>query len=311
VLSTAGIFIRQVTRMEFDYLHAAEPDPFTFYRIPKELFDNPEFADVSTLAKVLYGIFLDRTSLSRKKGWIDEKGHLYIVFTIRQIMDCLKIGNKYAEKLLSELEDKAHLIERVRQGFGRPNLIYVKDFSARIDAEGHFRKCLKDISRDVPQTHQEMSNEQTTNTDMSETDKSETELLHREDGGKGRNADQRIRKAYEDHFDETACFPWLAKEYPDEKEQLMELRNLLVDTCCSRKKEIMIGGELIPIKLVRSRFMKLDLYHIQYVIEALKENTEKIRNMKAYLLTLLYNAPLTIQNYYSSWYRHDHAEGKT
>lgn len=134
--------------MEFDYLHASEPDPFTFYRIPKELFDDPVFSDVSTLAKVLYGIFLDRTSLSRKKGWIDGKGNLYIIFTIRQIQDCLRIGNKYAEKLLDELENKAHLIERVRQGFGKPNLIYVKNFSVRVDAVGHFKTCPKDISGD-------------------------------------------------------------------------------------------------------------------------------------------------------------------
>ena len=318
--------------MEFDYLHASEPDPFTFYRIPKELFDDPVFSDVSTLAKVLYGIFLDRTSLSRKKGWIDGKGNLYIIFTIRQIQDCLRIGNKYAEKLLDELENKAHLIERVRQGFGKPNLIYVKNFSVRVDAVGHFKTCPKDISGNVRKTLQDVSDGQPTNTDNSETDMSETDLLLRteerkvqktaessaaddeqltdhansEAGRNGENSD--LRKAYQEHFDETAGFPWLMSEDPAGRDQLKEIRELLIDTCCSRRKEIMIGGELIRAEQVRSRFMKLGPDHIRYVMKALRDNTEMIRNMKAYLLTLLYNAPLTIQSYYQAWYNHDRAE---
>lgn len=299
---------RQVIRMKFDYLHASEPDPFTFYRIPKELFDDPVFSDISPLAKVLYGIFLDRTSLSRKKGWIDEKGNLYIIFTIRQIQDCLRIGNKYAEKLLDELENKAHLIERLRRGFGKPNLIYVMNFSERSDAEEHFKKCPNDISGSVRTTLQDMSDGQSTNTDISETDKSETDLLLRTEGGDERPENE-LRKAYQEHFDETAGFAWLMEENPAERDQLREIREILIDACCSRRKEIMIGGELIRAEQVRSRFMKLGPDHIRYVMKALRDNTEMIRNMKAYLLTLLYNAPLTIQSYYQAWYNHDRAEG--
>lgn len=310
--------------MEFDYLHASEPDPFTFYRIPKELFDDPVFSDVSTLAKILYGILLDRTTLSRKKGWIDQNDNLYIIFTIRQIQDCLRIGNKYAVKLLDELEDKAHLIERVRRGFGKPNIIYVKNFSARVVSGEHFKKCPGDISGSVQRTFQEVSDGHTTNTDMSDTDMSETDLLLRREervkgpaneGSPGSACFEEglsvtgTRRAYERYFDEKTGFSWLPEEFPGMKAQLSEIRELIIETCLSRRKEIMIGGERMGMEQVKSRFMKLTPDHIRYVMKSLEDNTEMVRNMKAYLLTLLYNAPLTLQSYYQAWYNHDRAEG--
>ena len=139
------------------------------------------------------------------------------------------------------------------------------------------------------------------------SDEHYTDHANSEAGGNGEES--ALRKAYQEHFDETAGFPWLMSEDPAGRDQLKEIRELLIDTCCSRRKEIMIGGELIRAEQVRSRFMKLGPDHIRYVMKALRDNTEMIRNMKAYLLTLLYNAPLTIQSYYQAWYNHDRAEG--
>ena len=78
-----------------------------------------------------------------------------------------------------------------------------------------------------------------------------------------------------------------------------------METVCSTKKTIRVAGTDYPAEVVRSRFMKLDMEHIKFVFDCLKENTTKIRNIKQYLLTTLYNAPTTIGNYYSALVQHD------
>ena len=108
----------------FDYFYGAQAEQFAFYRVPKVLFTNDRFKYLSAEAKTLYGILLDRVPLSAKKGWIDEQGRVYIICTIEEIMADMNCGNKKAIQLLSDLEDKVGLIERKRQGLGKPNLIY-------------------------------------------------------------------------------------------------------------------------------------------------------------------------------------------
>ncbi len=106
-----------------------------FYRIPKALFTEPNFRELSTDAKVLYGILLDRMSLSLKNQWLDAQNKVYIIFTVEEIMDALNCANQKATRLMVELEKQAGLIERKRQGLGRPNLIYVKNFAATINSK--------------------------------------------------------------------------------------------------------------------------------------------------------------------------------
>lgn len=111
-----------------DFFYGEQANLFSFYRLPKALFTSRRFEDVSVEAKVLYGFLLDRMGLSAKNGWKDEEGRVYIIFTVGSIMEHLKCSNKKAVGLLRELEEKAGLIERRRQGLGRPSLIYVKNF---------------------------------------------------------------------------------------------------------------------------------------------------------------------------------------
>lgn len=112
----------------YDYFYGAEAEQFSFYRIPKVLFTEERFRSVSAEAKVLYGLLLDRMSLSCKNGWLDRAGRVYIIFTIDEVMTALGCADQKAGKLLHELESKCRLIERKRQGLGKPNLIYVKNF---------------------------------------------------------------------------------------------------------------------------------------------------------------------------------------
>lgn len=121
--------------MQYEYFYGAQAEQFSFYRIPKALFTEPNFRELSTDAKVLYGILLDRMSLSLKNQWLDAQNKVYIIFTVEEIMDALNCANQKATRLMVELEKQAGLIERKRQGLGRPNLIYVKNFAATMNSK--------------------------------------------------------------------------------------------------------------------------------------------------------------------------------
>ena len=125
--------------MTLDYFYGQAGELFSFYRIPKVLFQEPRFQSLSTDAKTLYGILLDRMSLSLKNNWLDERGRVYIIFTMDEVMQALGCAGKKATRLMEELEHKAGLIERKRRGLGKPNLIYLKNFAT--------------LSKDEPQKH--------------------------------------------------------------------------------------------------------------------------------------------------------------
>lgn len=119
---------------KFDFYYGAEADQFSFYRIPKELFTNDYFRDMSTDAKLLYGLLLDRMSLSRKNGWFDDENRVYIIYKVAEIQEALNCGKNKAVALLKELE-KYNLMLRVKIGFSKPDLIYVYNIFKQIDTE--------------------------------------------------------------------------------------------------------------------------------------------------------------------------------
>ena len=117
-------------KLTFRYFYGNEADQYSFYRIPKLLFKNEYFKNLSSDAKILYGLMLDRMSLSIKNQWFDEQNRAYIYFSIEDIMELLNCGRNKAVKSLQELDDEngIGLIEKRRQGFGKANIIYVKSF---------------------------------------------------------------------------------------------------------------------------------------------------------------------------------------
>jgi len=157
----------------YDYFYGDQADQFSFYRIPKTLFTEERFKEISAEAKILYGILLDRMALSKKNGWLDGDGRVYIVFTVDEIKDTIGCAEQKAVKLLSELENKSGLIERKRQGLGRPNLLYVKNFIT--SPESQFKNYENHNSGIVKITTQELPKSQCSNTDFSKTDISDTE----------------------------------------------------------------------------------------------------------------------------------------
>lgn len=117
--------------VELSYYYGYEAEQFSFYRIPKLLFTDSRFANLSTDAKLLYGVLLDRMSLSMKNGWHDELGRIYIIFTLEDVAETLGYKTDKAIKLFNELDRQkgVGLIERVRKGQGKASLIYVKNFA--------------------------------------------------------------------------------------------------------------------------------------------------------------------------------------
>ena len=124
----------------FDYFYGQSGEMFSYFRVPKILFRDIRFKDLSTDAKTLYGILLDRMGLSVKNGWLDAQGRVYIIFPVQAVMDALGCADNKATKLFRELE-RCGLVERKRRGLGEPNLIYVKNF-----ADPRFRTREKDGS---------------------------------------------------------------------------------------------------------------------------------------------------------------------
>ena len=114
-----------------DYYYGDESTQFSFYRIPQKLITGKHFKHISVEAKLLYGLLLDRMGLSAKSGWHDKSGRVYIYYTLTEIQENLNCGHDKATKLLGELDIKngCGLIERVKQGQGRPAKIYVKRFT--------------------------------------------------------------------------------------------------------------------------------------------------------------------------------------
>lgn len=117
-------------KVQFEYFYNDDSDQYSFYRIPKLLFTEEYFSSLSCESKVLYGLMLDRMSLSLKNKWFDEQNRAYIIFTIEDVMELLNCKSQKAVKIMKELdaEDGIGLIEKIRQGFGKPNIIYVKNF---------------------------------------------------------------------------------------------------------------------------------------------------------------------------------------
>jgi hypothetical protein len=170
--------------------YGAEADEYTFYRIPKLLFVEPSLKKLSTDAKLLYGLMLDRMGISRKNGWLDEDGRVYIYFSVEHIMEMIGCGNSKCTRLLQELDDQngVGLITRVKQGLGKPDVIYVHKCITRIPKQNP-QTFQNDISGDVEMKSADISF-CNPNKNNNYTDFSESNLFYSQEYGSG--VDQRV-----------------------------------------------------------------------------------------------------------------------
>ena len=284
--------------MTLDYFYGQAGELFSFYRIPKALFQEQRFQDLSTDAKTLYGILLDRMSLSVKNEWFDKKGRVFIIFTIEDVKRTLRCADNKATRLLRELEEFG-LIERKRRGQGKPCLVYVKNFSSESSKESVKNRdnddsCGSKIACQDPVKSRGIKKKE------NKTEMNNTNLILSDESEKMKN-----RELLEEYFSHSLEMDLLLRLYPDDEDTLYQIVNLLVDTCATNRKLLHIAGDDKPAEVVRSRFMKLNADHIRFVLKCLAENSSPIRNMKQYLLASLYNAPTTMQLSYQNQTNHD------
>ncbi len=259
----------------------------SFYRLPRAFFTNKRFGGISTDAKILYSILLDRMCLSDTNGWYDEKGRIYIYYPVSQASDLLGFCEDKIRKLFKEIED-ADLIERKRQGLCKAYKIYL-----RTPEEIGFQNGKKSCSKPRKNQASEHDNSVVNYTEYNQTEKSYTESS--------------IMEIDADEIEEQVK---LSMEYDILSERvdrdiLKEIISIVTEIMCCREPIIRIGGKDQPRSLVHKRMMSLRCEHIEYVLECMKKNSARIRDIKAYMISALFNAPATMDNYYLAEVRAD------
>lgn len=377
--------------LNLDYFYGNEAEQYSFYRIPKTLFTDKRYKSVSVEAKVLYGLLLDRMSLSTRNEWFDSDRKVYIYFTLEDALSLMGCGKDKAVKLFKELDivSGIGLIERKKQGQGRPTRIYVKNFI--IPDEPEQPPAPEAPSEpdpppkpELPSTHEpspaaepfDTAEAQTSEnqksklpynaehmtsgmplfglldntevktsekpksaqrktrsqdcgkSDPNKTDKNNTEFNDTDPSfhppapmpqtsppaAKRSSAQCRKRmmdemETYREIIQENIDYPVLLREYPYEQELLDGYIELMVEVCCTRRELTRINQSDVPTEVVKSHFLKLTHEDISCVLDCMDKNTTKIKNMKAYMLTALYNAPMLSSQYFRSLASHDIAHG--
>lgn len=325
--------------MEFMYYYGIEAEQFSFYRVPRLLIKDKRFQGLSSDAKLLYGLMLDRMALSMKNGWLDENNRVYIIYALENIMEDLGCSKPTCIKVIRELDSKngIGLIEKKRRGLGKPDLIYVKNFAslqekggeeeqensvnATEEKKGYLQKEKKLTSGRKEIEPTEGKNVSPNYNNQNKKDQSKKESIHlserREeeqeiDVGKR----DRIDEKEKEKTDETRMYMEMIQENleyghylsyasEEDKKRYEEIYQIICDVVCVKRKTIHVNGEEYPYELVKSCFLKLKHSHVQYVMNCMKDTVTKIGNIRSYLITALYNAPSTMGHYYQQAVQHD------
>lgn len=289
----------------FRYFYGTESETFTFYRLPKALMTEEVFKVLTSDAKILYGLMLDRMSLSVKNGWFDEDGRVYIYYSIEDVMESMGCSKNKGMKTLQELDmvTGIGLIERKKQGQGKPTIIYVKNFelgksvseSQNVGIKNP-RICDSGISKDGSLESQDMSPNE--NKDINKLlSYKESNLIISADMNRKDEIDV---NAYAELVKENIELDLLCERHRFDRELLEGIYEIIVETVVSQADVILINSNKYPMSIVRSKFLKLNFSHIEYVMDCLNANTTKVRNIKKYMLATLFNAPSTMSSYYQA-----------
>ena len=205
-----------------------------------------------------------------------------------------------------ELEDAGYIIrERVRNANGRLGSI---EYTILEQPRPPEPKLGKPEQEKPAQLNTKVSSKQGSKTDSLSTEGSNPiqSIPQTPAGGRRTGRDwMQERENYRELILENIEYDYLCRDDRLDRDMLNELVELMVDTVCSRREMIRIAGDDYPAEVVKSRFLKLNSSHIEYVLDRMRENTTYVRNIKKYLLAALYNAPATIDSYYAALVNHD------
>lgn len=275
------------------FYYNEEQSNSTFLKLPKVILNMKE---LSNNAKLLYAILLDRNNLSMKNEWKDEKGRIFLYFSIENIMEVLSCSRTTAIKSLKELE-KSDLVEKMKQGLGKVTRLYLKQVkeegtSCEIAEEKTNKKkkvffCFSEskkwISRSLKNGLIQVQKVDSNNTKENNNDfNNNLSIKERMDG-------------YEKIVKHNIDFDVLKERYGQEINNYLDI---MISVLASTKDSI-VG---INTEVLKSQFLKLNMFHIEYVMNCIKQVKGKIKNMYAYLVKALYQAPMTMDQYYNSLY---------
>ena len=326
-------------KTEFDYYYGIEAEQFTFVRVPKVLFtDKEHFGGLSNEAKLLYGLLLERMSLSRKNNWIDKHNRVYIIFPVEEIEESLDVGHEKALNLLKELDDQSGigLVKKKRRGLGLPSILYVKNFivkgeqntdrvpTSRSTENGSQKVGKSDFKKSENQTSANPKNGllEVRNSDSNYIDKNNIEMSYIDNQSVNRSRagfqnfspgavendgliDGIDRAAVEEAVKVQIDYDCLLS-HPDESVVKMaeEIKDLMVDVLCG-ERSVVSEGRRISEKTAKSAYGKITFEHVQYVLQSLVSYPEKISRIDRFLTTSLFNSVYTLTNATFAGFEHD------
>ena len=323
--------------MQFDYFYGNEAEQFTFYRIPKILITSPHFKKISDSAKLLYGLMLDRMSLSIRNGWLDDDNRAYIFFTTNDVMEQMCCGTEKATKMLTELDSEKGigLIERVKQGQGKPAIIYLKKFYELEDTarstklseiesqdfqeskvktfENRKTRLSKIESQDFWKSKnktfenrksglseiekQDFRKSKCNNTDINNTDINYIYPIN-QDNYNIQNSDTQTEEEWIDRYTKTVDEIKKQIDYDylinhAERDIVDEVVNIMAEVMTVPRPKYKIEGDFVEYDAVLNNLKKITAEQLEVCLLAYSRQRQRIRNPKAYWISVLYNIPLT------------------
>ena len=331
--------------MEFSYVYSDHKENSEFMKYPKALIEREEFKAISFAAKTLYVVLQNRTELSLKNGWFDSENRVYIIFQISEIQEKLNVSKYKAMKVLGELEtiglvekkrrglglpnllyikriieDDIPAKNELKEAEGRvENTSVDETVSTSIEGEiGISRSSIVDTCKgsrtallEVPECAPVYSytKENYTEKSIPESNHILSEKMEICDNrfvfdAKKENISE-DEVGYMQLIKKNIGYHDLLTTLPTDSEIISEILELICEILMSSGENIVIASNIYPMSIVKSRFCKLNYQHIVYVLERLQNNTSGVKNIKKYLLTMLFNAPSTMENYYLAEVNHN------
>lgn len=277
--------------MQFDYFYGNEAEQFTFYRIPKILITSPHFKKISDSAKLLYGLMLDRMSLSIRNGWLDDDNRAYIFFTTNDVMEQMCCGTEKATKMLTELDSEKGigLIERVKQGQGKPAIIYLKKFYE-----------LEDTARSTKLSEIESLEFRKSKCNYNNINNTDINYIYpiNQDNYNIQNSDTQTEEEWIDRYTKTVDEIKKQIDYDylinhAERDIVDEVVNIMAEVMTVYRPKYKIEGDFIEYNAVVNRFRQITAQKLEICLLAYSRKIQRIKNPKAYWISTLYNIPLT------------------
>ena len=251
---------------------------YRFIQTPWTLFEDKRYEILSFESKLLYGVLFERMRLSAENGWTDEDDEVYIFFTIEEIKKMTGYGYDRVNRMLHELQGAA-LLFRKKQGLGKPDKLYVKPFSTECDY----------VVSDNPNSVDGISKTQ----ELGQAERNNSEVNKSEFNNEIDRYDMLLSQ-----IKNSIEYDILIEN--EDKANVDEIVLLIADVMSDKTPVVRFGEHEYLREQVIERFRMLNYDHIEYVLQQMKRCKPSVGNIRAYLLTALYNAPATMDSYYTA-----------